>query len=150
MGETDETLTLHITGKSSGLNSLYARHGIGENKVVVTELVDIRTLDGYCRELRISKIDFMKVDVEGHELSVLKGARELLAAGNISMIQFEYGGCNLDSRIYLGDIWHFLSGYEYRIGKVYPNGIHYINEYKQQFETFKYSNWVAVYGNGRG
>ena len=41
------------------------------------EEVDTITLDDYCRKHRIHP-DFLKVDVEGNELSVFKGAREIL------------------------------------------------------------------------
>ena len=36
------------------------------------------TLDGYCREHRLSP-DFLKIDVQGYELEVLKGAEQVLA-----------------------------------------------------------------------
>lgn len=147
LGEKNEALTLNIFGEKSGLNSLYARRGIGDNHVVGTEKIKIRTLDGYCEEFGIKKIDFMKVDVEGHELSVFKGACSMLRAGNISIIQFEYGGCSLDSRVHLADIWDFLSNYGYRLAKVYPNRLQYYHEYNQKLESFKYSNWVATYDN---
>lgn len=41
------------------------------------EEVDTITLDDYCRKLRTHP-DFLKVDVEGNELSVFMGAREIL------------------------------------------------------------------------
>jgi FkbM family methyltransferase len=43
-----------------------------EARVVVT------TIDDYCREQKIPKIDFLKVDVEGAESLVIAGAREIL------------------------------------------------------------------------
>jgi hypothetical protein len=41
------------------------------------EEVDTITLDDYCRKHRIHP-DFLKVDVEGNELSVFMGAKEIL------------------------------------------------------------------------
>jgi len=40
--------------------------------------VEADTLDHMLEELRIKRVDFMKVDVEGAELEVLEGAREVL------------------------------------------------------------------------
>lgn len=146
LGERNEVLRLNIFDDGSGMNSLYPRHGIGEHKIIKTEEVQIRTIDDYCEECGIQQIDFMKVDVEGHELSVFKGASKMLSQKRISMIQFEYGGCNLDSRIYLRDIWDLLAKYGYKMAKIYPDRLHYYHDYDQQLETFKYSNWVAQSG----
>jgi FkbM family methyltransferase len=144
LGEKDETLTLHIFDDASGMNSLYARRGIGWHEVVKTEQIEIRTVDRYCDEHSIQKIDFMKVDVEGHDFSVLKGAEQMLSSHKISMIQFEYGGCNLDARVYLRDIWEFLQSRGYKLAKIYPNKLQYFDEYEQRLEVFKYSNWIAL------
>jgi FkbM family methyltransferase len=41
--------------------------------------VPMTTLDEYCREKELGKIDFLKADVEGAEPLVLSGAREMLS-----------------------------------------------------------------------
>ena len=48
----------------------------------------------------------MKIDVEGHELDVLKGFGELIK--KVRLIQFEFGGTNIDSKTYLRDFWEFF------------------------------------------
>ena len=40
--------------------------------------VEVGTLDTFCRKNLIHQIDFIKIDVEGHEWAVLKGAGETL------------------------------------------------------------------------
>jgi FkbM family methyltransferase len=40
--------------------------------------IDITTVDEFCDELKIDKIDFMKIDVEGFELRVLLGAEKMM------------------------------------------------------------------------
>lgn len=43
-----------------------------------TEVVNIVTLDQYMIDKQIAKIDLIKIDVEGYELHVLKGATEVI------------------------------------------------------------------------
>jgi FkbM family methyltransferase len=48
------------------------------------------TLDSYCSTRGIGRIDVMKVDVEGSEPEVLKGARSLLTSGAIRSLLIEF------------------------------------------------------------
>jgi FkbM family methyltransferase len=43
-----------------------------------TETISITTLDDFVKENKISKIDFIKADIEGEERNMLKGASEVL------------------------------------------------------------------------
>jgi FkbM family methyltransferase len=47
------------------------------------------TLDALCEEERIENVTFVKMDVEGHELAVLKGGRQLLSRRNAPVVHFE-------------------------------------------------------------
>ena len=49
---------------------------------VVEEVIEVSTisLDEYCLEKSIDSIGFMKIDTEGHELAVFRGAAEVLRA----------------------------------------------------------------------
>lgn len=38
------------------------------------------TLDGFCREKRIERIDFLKIDVEGYEERVIKGGSRMISS----------------------------------------------------------------------
>jgi FkbM family methyltransferase len=51
--------------------------------------VDAITLDEFCRDQRIERIDYLKLDVEGAELRALQGARGLLERKAIGHLQFE-------------------------------------------------------------
>jgi len=51
--------------------------------------VPLQTLDGFCAESSIARIDVLKIDVQGAEYSVLEGADTLLAAARIGVIYME-------------------------------------------------------------
>jgi FkbM family methyltransferase len=64
--------------------------------IVSSVPVDAITLDAFCRERGITKIDYLKLDVEGSEILALQGARDLLAAKAIGYLQFEVSRNMLD------------------------------------------------------
>jgi FkbM family methyltransferase len=112
-------------------------------EVSATEHISVRTLDSFCEEHKVARIDFLKLDVEGHELAVLKGAQRMLNAGAISIIQFEFGPANIYSRTYFYDFWTILSG-AYDIYRVVPEGIAPISYYGEHREIFLTTNYLAV------
>ena len=59
--------------------------------------VPMLTGDSFCANNDIKRINFLKIDVEGHELKVLNGFSNMLRDGNIDIIQFELNeyGINL-------------------------------------------------------
>ena len=146
-GDINGMAELNIFAEGSGLNSIYFRRGIEHAKVSNIEIIEIITLDGYCDRNNITQIDYLKVDVEGHELMVFRGLSRMLEHGCVRIIQFEYGGCNLDARVYLRDIFDFLSPYGFHFYKLYPKSARHIKKYQHNLETFKYSNWIAALDN---
>lgn len=143
LSERKETLQLNIIDSASGMNSLYQRRGVEGAEASAQESIHVTTLDEYCEEHSIDHIHFMKVDVEGHELAVFRGASRMLKDRRINMIQFEYGGCNLDARVYLLDIWENLTQNGFWIAKIFPDGPRPISAYSQALENFRYSNYIA-------
>ena len=139
---------LWVFAERAGTNSLYKRKGLEEGWGLApqsqTETVRVETLDGYCQRANVQSIDFLKVDVEGHELEVFKGAADMLAHGSIKRIQFEYGGCNIDSRVLLKDLFDFFAPYGYLFYKIYPDKLQHVPRYDQRLENFQYQNWAVM------
>lgn len=51
--------------------------------------VEVTTLNQYCLNKEIKKIDLLKIDTQGNSLNVLQGANDLLTNGKIGIIQCE-------------------------------------------------------------
>jgi FkbM family methyltransferase len=114
------------------------------NDLVEMQFV-ITTLDKFCDKQNINFIDFIKIDVEGHELEVLKGAKRMIAEKKISIIQFEFNVCNVISRVFLKDFYELLKGYDiYRLDsdRLIP-----LFEYDFTNEIFKFQNFLAISQN---
>jgi FkbM family methyltransferase len=140
---------LLVFSEGSTLNSIYRREGLEDSLNLApqsrTEPIELRTLDDYCSEKQISTIDFLKVDVEGHELECFRGATGLLSRKGIDLIQFEYGGCNVDARVFLKDIFGFFADFPgYHFCKILPDSLRPANRYDQHLDNFQYQNWVIA------
>ncbi len=109
----------------------------------VTEIdFQMITLDKFCEREKITDIDFLKIDTEGNELNVLKGATRMLSGGRIKIIQFEFGECNVFSRVFLRDFYELLTNYDiYRLDseRLIP-----LFEYASINEIFRFQNFIAV------
>jgi len=142
---------LYIFENGSGINSLYHRRGLelgwGLRTQQKKEEIQLDTLENYCRDHDICEIDFLKIDVEGHELEVIKGGKKLFEQSKVKIVQFEYGGCNIDARVFLRDFFDFFQEFDYNFYKIYPNFIKIIKYYDQRFENFQYQNWLIIKKN---
>jgi len=150
LGECEEQRTLYQLGPhaASELRSLYRRDGLeadmGLAVTDATEQVRIVTLDGYCAAGGITAIDYLKIDTEGHDLRVLRGARGMIARRAVRFIQFEYGEPNIESRDLLKDFFGFFADTGYQLYKITADGYLPQPRYSPHIERFHYQNWIAV------
>ena len=64
--------------------------------------------------MKLEKIDYLKIDTEGSEFKILRGAEKLLKEKKIFFIQFEYGLSELDDNIpSFQKISNFLRSFDY-------------------------------------
>lgn len=56
-----------------------------KNDVIKTIEIEVDTLDNILKDLKIDKVDFIKMDIEGAEIKALKGMKETLRSNNIKM-----------------------------------------------------------------
>jgi FkbM family methyltransferase len=144
LGDHDGTVTLFSDRNSSNLASLTKRRvDHFDLEFSIEERVAISKLDTWIqRQPPQLKPNVLKMDVEGHELDVLKGAQEALL--DIEIIQFEFGGSNIDSKTYFQDFWYFFSKQNFQIFRITPSGPLRIHQYSESDETFRTTNYIAV------
>ena len=81
-----------------------------------TTQVEMTTIDSYCDENRIEAIDAIKIDVEGVELDVFKGAAETLSKNLPTFIAYENDDKHCKRYGYeSSDLHELIFSYGYRI-----------------------------------
>lgn len=100
--------------------------------------VRLTNLDSYVKLHGIEKINYLKIDVEGHELEVLKGAEETFAKGLVNVGQFEMGDTFKDAGITIEDFVNFFDQYGYQI---YFQQIKDENIVRKTEDVNSYDNW---------
>jgi FkbM family methyltransferase len=141
--DKETTQKLFSDSFSSGLASVYNRKLDHFNiKFDKTEDINLTTIDDFCKLNEVDNIDFLKIDVEGHELKVLQGAKRMIMDNKIRFIQFEFGGCNIDSRTFYQDFYYLLND-KYKIYRIFRNGLVPMVGYKESYEIFLTVNYFA-------
>ncbi|HEV7684840.1 MAG TPA: FkbM family methyltransferase [Pyrinomonadaceae bacterium] len=112
-------------------------------KTSVSERIEVKTIDAFCEQEGVERIEFLKLDVEGHELAVLRGAQRMLRDRRIKMIQFEFGPANIYSRTFFYDFWSLLSE-DFKLYRIVPNSIVPIGFYGEHLEVFLTTNYLAI------
>lgn len=146
VGEHEGQIEFYSPGEGAGNASIHNRRDsyfIGQE--FQCSNVNILTLDAFIEAVGIPRVDFLKIDVEGHELFVLKGARNAIRDGRIRAIAFEFGSAGIYSRVFFRDIWDFLTESRFRISRILPGGcLVEIDSYYEDLEHFRgVSNYIA-------
>jgi FkbM family methyltransferase len=146
VGSSVGVISLYDTSLSGGSEHASTIAGVLDgvhHQPVESEQVPLITIDAFLQERGIPRIDLLKIDVEGAELEILKGAMGAIKAGNIDVIQFEFNEMNVLSRVFFRDFWHVLDGYSFY--RLLPFGLFPIRNYRTFFcELFAFQNIVAV------
>lgn len=133
---------------TDGCSSIIKRNIFDELKWEYKQYkVKTQTLDDYCLKEKINHIDFLKIDVEGAEYKVLKGANKLLKEKKISYIQIEYGNTTKDANINLIDIISYINSYGYELYYYNNNEFNHINNINYiKYENIDNINFIIKYG----
>lgn len=109
-----------------------------------TVRIELTTVDEHCAAHGVEHIDVLKVDTEGHDLFVLKGAQRMLAERRIGRVQFEFSAMNLYSRSPFVDFWNLLKDH-YTLHRMCLDGDFELKRYEPLVnELYHPINFVAL------
>ncbi len=142
-GSVEASLTLYSSEISSTIASLYNQaNPLREFKNEYKEVVKIETIDQFCTVNFVSRIDYLKLDIEGHEYQALLGAVDMLSNNKVSFIQFEFGECQIDSKTFFRNIYNLLKD-KYDFYRIVSDGLAPIKAYSADLEVFSTANYLA-------
>lgn len=147
VGESVGEASFHFSSATDGSASLHTRGDTPFRELSYQSInVEIRTMDDLLESLGIDFVDFMKMDIEGHELFALRGAQRALASRKIGALSFEFGCGNINSRTFFRDFWDLLNSSGFDIWRIAPGGREVrIIEYYEDLEYFRgATNYVAA------
>lgn len=113
----DEKTRFMYTPEAHGLSTFYDRDVFKtwnvEDQPKTVE-VECTTIDILGKEMNLPRINYLKIDAEGAEYSILKGAEDYLSRVAIDYIQFEHGVTFQDAGYTFQDVADFLGKFTYR------------------------------------
>jgi len=148
LGSLDGKMTLYDPGNhGSAIASLYNRKAFenfpSQDQPIPIE-VDLITIDSYIKNNNIKQVNYMKIDVEGHELEALKGAKESFEAGIVNAGQFEMGDTFRDAGITIEDFvsWFDTVGYSIFYRDIVPANL--VRKTSDVITTDNWENLIFV------
>ncbi len=148
-GEKAEELQLNIYNGGSGWTSLHQRHdSFAEGHEFSVHTVPVITIDSVIADRGLDHVDFLKLDIEGHELFALRGSIQSLSAKRIKALSFEFGSGNVNSRTFFRDFWELLTPLGFELRRICPGGSTVpVKSYYEDLEVFRgVTNYIAVLG----
>ncbi len=147
LGDHDGAITVYVSPRDNTANSTLRDAVVisadANGRQTIEEVAArITTGDGFLDEHGISRVDFLKIDVEGAEFSVLRGFEAAFTRQAIDLVQFEYGEINLKTRDFLEDYYKFFTERGFVVGKLYPEGVIF-KDYDLADEDFLGPNYIA-------
>jgi FkbM family methyltransferase len=143
VGNTIGKVMLFSDRDASPLASLTHRRLNHENiDFSQVESIEVTTLKKWQENYPNFVPNVLKIDVEGHEFEVLKGCASVL--DKIRIIQFEFGGTDIDTRVFFQDFWYLFLDNDFKVFRLTPKGLNQVTRYSESEEVFKFATFYAV------
>jgi FkbM family methyltransferase len=132
----DDSISQHASVFANVLTDLH------KAKRVKNFSINITSIDRFCKKNEIDKIDFLKIDTEGFEFEILKGASQMIKSGSIHVIQFEFNEMNIISKVFLNDFYNLLPNYDFF--RLDTERLIALRDYDPINEIFRFQNIIAI------
>lgn len=145
LSNKDEEAEMYIYNDLDERNSLHLNNSHNyDQKLLYKEKIFLSTLDKYIDENKILKVDFLKIDVEGHETKVIDGAYDSLKQKKIKCIQFEYNNNWLAAGFTLEKVFNELAALNFKFFRLAIWGKIPISRFSSKHENYKHANYIAL------
>ena len=112
-GDRDGEARLLVNATADSMSTV--RHDGSDGVAVI-----VRTLASICAEYAIDRIDYLKIDTEGSDLAVLRGAEPLLAQDRVALVEAEVGmSPDNTHHVPIAEVVGFLEPRGYRLFGIY-------------------------------
>ncbi len=107
------------------------------------QISPVRCLETYLAEHKIPNIDYLKIDTEGSELTILNSMTSKTLS-SINFLQFEFNDTLSTQRLCFKDFWNLLCE-DFHVFRICVDGVIHIFEYiLDQLELFLMSNYLCI------
>lgn len=125
-GSSRATLHQQAVGTAVGTTKMFIGGNSLTNSLVKSDNhsneieVPVTTVDAFCSQHGIRVVDLLKVDAEGFDMEVLKGAIGLLSSGRVNFILIEVTpNRSVQQHVWLGDVQSFLEPLGFQLYGLY-------------------------------
>lgn len=139
-GDEEGTMPLAVDRTFSQTSSLVG--AITDHEAIFCA-TQVRRLDKVLLEHGMNQVDFLKIDAEGFDSRVLKGAIGLISNRAIKTIQFEYNSMWADAGSTLTETTAWLEQHGYKVFLLRSDGLRKL-DLAVFGEFYLYSNFLAV------
>jgi len=125
LGDSESKISFNFPYGHSGGASALPLHADSVLSKQNCDTINVRctTLDSFVEERKIPHVDLMKIDVEGYEANVLRGAQKIIARDGPSFL-YEYNDCAAAAGWSCEDIEKIIeeTGRKYKYSVLHQNG----------------------------
>jgi FkbM family methyltransferase len=148
LGDKPGSATLHIHPTHHATASLTDRPRMTSRfrAEMKTVEVAVRRLDDWTDELAGARRLVIKIDAEGFEFPVIRGAQGLLAGAAAAAVMFEHSYGWLETGESLLDCFQAFDAMGFDFFRILPIGLEHVRFFTNDMERVQYCNYVAVKG----